>query len=284
MTPPATQPATEEEDEGTITPTGIVLRDPTKSSSKALGIYVNEAIGDYQNRKEEGHDQYISFIEDFGDWDEASFKKVDKQLLRNLRELLFNRDVYTPKDGTPIYKHLARLAVQPRPEWPASGNYNTPGTPTPDTPTSGNNFNTPGTPASGNSNTPSTPSSANYNAPGTPASANYNTPGTPAPDNSSTPTPDTPTLGISNTPSTPTSAKIETPTGTATLFDTIQHQRYYTPLRRAYDIIQEDLLLPGVEAIGGPQRYRAEDKRLGGKRSYNLINQIVALLGLAGLY
>jgi hypothetical protein len=92
-----------------------------------------------------------------------------------------------------------------------------------------------------------------------------------------------PTLGI-YTPSTPTSAKIETPTGTATLFDTIQHQRYYTPLRRAYDIIQEDLLLPGVEAIGGPQRYRAEDKRLGGKRSYNLINQIVALLGLAGLY
>jgi hypothetical protein len=73
-----TPPATEEEDEGTITSTGIVLRDPTKSSSNALGIFVNEIISHYQNREEEGYDLWINFLEDFGDWDEPLFKKVDK--------------------------------------------------------------------------------------------------------------------------------------------------------------------------------------------------------------
>jgi hypothetical protein len=47
MTPPATQPATEEEDEGTIISTGIVLKDPKKSSATALGIFVNEVISYY---------------------------------------------------------------------------------------------------------------------------------------------------------------------------------------------------------------------------------------------
>ena len=90
----------EAEDESTMTDYGIVLKGPTKSSSNALGIFVTQAISSYQTREEEGYDLWINFLEDFGDWDEPSFKKVDKQLLRNLRELLFNRDVYTPKDGT----------------------------------------------------------------------------------------------------------------------------------------------------------------------------------------
>ena len=167
-------PTTVEEDEGIITSSGIVIDDPKKTSGNALGIFVNEVISSYQNRKEEGHDLWINFLEDFSDWDEASFKKVDKQSLRNLRDLLFDRHVYTPKDGTYICKHLARLAAQPWPEWPA------------DVPK---------------------PKTKSYVDP----------------------------TNDSNMPGTPASAEIETPTGTATPFDTKQqqYQRSQTPFQTA---------------------------------------------------
>ena len=138
----------EEEDEGTITSTGIVLRDPRKTSSNALGLFVKHMTNYYQNHEEEGHDLWLNFIQDFGDWDEASFKKVDKALIQDLRNLLLDRDVYTPKDTTHVYKHLARLVDQLTwPEWPAN-------VPKPkkksyvDDPAS--NSNTRGTPAPGN--------------------------------------------------------------------------------------------------------------------------------------
>ena len=60
----------------------------------------------------------MSFAEDFYDWDERSFAKVEKRIMRDFRNLLFDRKVYTPRNKTPVYKHIANLLVQPWQEWP----------------------------------------------------------------------------------------------------------------------------------------------------------------------
>ncbi|KAL2040607.1 hypothetical protein N7G274_006586 [Stereocaulon virgatum] len=46
------QPAMEEEDEGTMTKFGIILRDPKKSSGTALTTFVTQTTAHYENDNE----------------------------------------------------------------------------------------------------------------------------------------------------------------------------------------------------------------------------------------
>ncbi|KAL2039513.1 hypothetical protein N7G274_007785 [Stereocaulon virgatum] len=87
-----------------MTKFGILLRDPKKSSGTALTTFVTQMTAHYENDSEEGYDLWLNLGQDFYDWDEQSLAKVEKLTMGHLRNVLFDRKVYTPKDAKPIEK------------------------------------------------------------------------------------------------------------------------------------------------------------------------------------
>lgn len=108
-------------DHGTATCRGFYINNLAKATKDALSAYIESEIKDYKRRGQLGEDPWYSFIQGFLDWDLDTFHRADTSTVRELRDTLYERGVYSAKDRTSFAAHVSTLNQLPtyRP-WPAT--------------------------------------------------------------------------------------------------------------------------------------------------------------------
>ncbi|KAL3420591.1 hypothetical protein PVAG01_07036 [Phlyctema vagabunda] len=88
-----------------------VERDPRGAPDNAVGKYIQRRIASYKNKDDIYKDQWISFKEDFIDWDASVFAR-NTDSSKQLRDFLITRGVYIIKDGSRIAPRLEEILNQ----------------------------------------------------------------------------------------------------------------------------------------------------------------------------
>jgi len=101
----------DEEIQGSVNETqynGISV-DPRTATASELNGWISEKINEYREGAEVGEELWYTYCNDFEDWDKETFKKSGTNKLRNLRDILYSKGVYTAKNNKSIASHLINL-------------------------------------------------------------------------------------------------------------------------------------------------------------------------------